>query len=51
MSEKAHTKPYDHGVKDTMQEAVEQCVAQREITRNNQIIIHWIETHKPGYEN
>jgi hypothetical protein len=46
-----HTKAYARGVDDTMQEALENGVAQKELTAENQIVIRWIETHKLGYEN
>jgi hypothetical protein len=30
---------------------LENGVAQKELTAENQIVIRWIETHKLGYEN
>lgn len=46
-----HTKAYARGVDDTLQEAFENGVAQKELTKENDIVIRWIETHKLGYEN
>jgi hypothetical protein len=46
-----HTKAYHRGVDDTMQEAFENGLAQKELTPENQVVLRWIETHKLGYEN
>jgi len=42
--------PYDRGVKDTHKEAYEHGLMVKEITKDDEVIYRWIETHKFGYE-
>ncbi len=41
---------YEQGVKDVHKEAYEHGLMVKEISKDDQVIYRWIETHKLGYE-
>jgi hypothetical protein len=41
---------YEQGVKDAHKEAYEHGLMVKEISKDDQVIYRWIETHKLGYE-
>ena len=41
---------YEQGVQDTHKEASEHGLMVKEISKDDQVIYRWIETHKLGYE-
>jgi len=43
-------RTYEQGVKDTHKEAFEMGLMKKEITKDDEVIYRWIETHKLGYE-
>jgi hypothetical protein len=45
-----YTRPYNLGVSDTYKEAFEHGLMTKEITKDDEVVYRWIETHKLGYE-